>query len=107
MRYEELFEKALHTPATAWVCDNDLAGLAALDFLTDRGKQVPGDIAVMGFDNIADALRQGLTSYDFAIPRLTEMVLRYVTERKTTPPEGKQIEGYLVERRSTNGSRRP
>jgi DNA-binding transcriptional regulator YhcF (GntR family) len=106
-RYEELFRRALDTPATAWACDNDIAGLAALDFLQSRNVRVPEEIAVMGFDNTAGALKEGLTSYEFAIPRVADMIIRYVAERKTTGAAGEEVTGYIVERRSTSASRRP
>jgi DNA-binding LacI/PurR family transcriptional regulator len=100
-RYEQVFDQALGTDATAWVCDNDLAGIAALDFLETRGVAVPERIAVMGFDNTAEALRRGLTSYDFAIPRLAEMMVRYATEGTKTREGGEDLERYIVERGST------
>ncbi len=39
----------------ALVAANDLMALGALDELADRGVRVPGDIAVVGFDDVDDA----------------------------------------------------
>jgi DNA-binding LacI/PurR family transcriptional regulator/signal transduction histidine kinase len=49
--------------ADALLCSNDLMAVAALDELRLRGVQVPGDMAVCGFDDISDAAT--------AIPSLT------------------------------------
>jgi LacI family transcriptional regulator, galactose operon repressor len=48
---------------TAVACVNDLMAVGALGELHDRGIDVPGDVSVTGFDNIALA--------EFAVPSLT------------------------------------
>lgn len=42
-------------PPTAWVCANDEIALAALAELQKRGIQVPQQVTVTGFDNIAES----------------------------------------------------
>ena len=39
----------------ALVCASDLIALGAVQALKDRGRDVPGDVAVTGFDNIPAA----------------------------------------------------
>jgi LacI family transcriptional regulator len=48
---------------TALVCVNDVMAVGALREVRGRGRQVPGDISVTGFDNVALA--------QFAVPSLT------------------------------------
>ena len=52
-----------HPDVTALVCVNDLMAMGALRELRARGRRVPEDVSVTGFDNIA------LTQY--AVPALT------------------------------------
>jgi LacI family transcriptional regulator len=49
-------------PATVIACYNDLLALAVVQVLTARGRRVPEDVSVIGFDDIGAA---------FALPRLT------------------------------------
>ena len=43
---------------TALVCYNDIAAIGAIRAFVDRGLRVPGDISVVGFDDIQGALVQ-------------------------------------------------
>lgn len=45
---------ALREPPDAVFCFNDLLALGALRTLADAGLSVPGDVAVVGFDDIED-----------------------------------------------------
>lgn len=45
----------LHPKATAILCCNDLQALGVIRTVTRAGRQVPGDISVVGFDDIAMA----------------------------------------------------
>lgn len=47
---DELFDRS--TRPTALICANDLLALGALQAITLRGKAVPGDMAVIGYDDI-------------------------------------------------------
>ncbi|MDG2497471.1 MAG: LacI family DNA-binding transcriptional regulator [Aquiluna sp.] len=55
-----------HPDLDAIFCSNDLMATAAMAVLKDIGKQVPEDVAVVGFDNSPTALRTNpaLTSVD-------------------------------------------
>lgn len=47
---------------TALVCTSDILALGALDEVQRRGRRVPDDVTVTGFDGIADAERAGVTT---------------------------------------------
>ncbi len=47
----------LDTRPTAVVACNDLMALGAMLVANDQGLSIPGDIAVVGFDNIAESER--------------------------------------------------
>ncbi|MCZ4150359.1 LacI family transcriptional regulator, partial [Escherichia coli] len=45
----------LPEPPTAIFAANDLSALAALEVVCERGLQVPGDLSIIGFDDIPEA----------------------------------------------------
>lgn len=47
----ELFSRNINLP-TAVFCYNDLVAIGLINALTEMGTEVPGDVSVMGFDNI-------------------------------------------------------
>ena len=54
-------------------CGNDQIARGAIDALRERGIAVPGDVAVVGFDNwdvMATAARPPLTSVDMNLEQL-------------------------------------
>lgn len=104
-RLRPLFERALaERHATAWVGVNDTVALAALRFLREAGLSVPRDVAVVGFDNTAEALRGGLASYDFNLAALAEALVEHVVGWRTRSGRDRapvvEIPGSLVERPS-------
>ncbi len=90
---------------TAVVCVNDFMAIGVLRELRDRGIQVPEEVSVTGFDNIALAefLNPSLTTLNIPRRRIGHMVF----ELLTAPPEhlsmGQEIviEPELVVREST------
>ncbi len=54
-----------HPASTALVCVNDVMAVGALRELRGRGRRVPDDVSVTGFDNV--------TLSQFAVPALTTM----------------------------------
>jgi DNA-binding LacI/PurR family transcriptional regulator len=52
---------------TAWIGANDTIALQALNYLQERGIEIPERLSVVGFDNVPDAGRVHLTSFDFNI----------------------------------------
>ena len=104
-RLRPLFERALaEGRATAWVGVNDTVALAALRFLREAGLSVPRDVAVVGFDNTAEALRGGLASYDFNLAALADALVEHVVGWRTRSGRDRapvvEVPGSLVERRS-------
>ena len=105
-----LFKQILGWRAcTAWLCQNDMVALMAVDFLRTSGIHVPADISVMGFDNLLESHNRRLSSYSFnpeaAIRRLLATVLgnpHYLLVRSGTPLAEP---GYVVERDTTATAR--
>ena len=67
----QLFTSA--NPPDALFCGNDLIARGAADALRERGLSVPGDVAIVGFDNwgvMAEASRPPLTSVDMNLEGL-------------------------------------
>jgi hypothetical protein len=54
----------LPSPPDAIFCANDLMALGCIEALKERGKSIPGDVSVIGFDNrdIAQFIRPPLTT---------------------------------------------
>ncbi|MGH1574596.1 LacI family DNA-binding transcriptional regulator [Methylobacterium sp. P31] len=87
-------------------CVNDLCALGAIDTLRQAGLRVPGDVRVIGYDDIPSAALAAydLTSFDQDVPALVETALAMIArlsraeelagERVLIPPR-------LVERGST------
>ena len=53
---------ALDPRPTALLCSTDVLAFGALDALRDAGLDAPGDISVVGFDDVPAAARLGLTT---------------------------------------------
>jgi DNA-binding LacI/PurR family transcriptional regulator len=112
-RVRPLFEQALSARpgATAWVGANDTVALAAARFLRLAGRRVPGDVAVVGFDNTVEALREGVASYDFNLPALASALLDHVLGWRARAGRDRgpvvEIPGVLVERESLGPPTRP
>lgn len=100
-----LFEAALlDKDITAWVCVNDNVAHAALTFLNTAGIEVPGRIAVTGFDDIAEAKVSGLTTYNFHFDRMGYRAVEFLAQgRERSPGKGKPrvMPGALCIRKST------
>lgn len=101
----------LDDPPDAIVCFNDLVGSGALARLRERGVQVPGDIAVAGFDDNEESrfTYPPLTSVSFdleAIARrcVERLFLRLRSDGATQPPVRTVVGHRLVVRESTTGS---
>lgn len=47
---------------TALMCTADVLALSAMDYLRGRGKYVPGQMTVTGFDGVPEAIGRGLTT---------------------------------------------
>ena len=98
----------LAQPPDAFFCANDRIAMGVYDALRERGRRIPQDVAVIGFDNmelIAAHLRPGLTT--MALPhhemgrRAMELLLRRGDGPADTSCRPLRISCPLVRRAST------
>lgn len=99
-----LFLKAITLQqCTAWVCCNDSVALMAIDFLKRFSQR---KISIIGFDDTFEAFRCGLTSYNFNIQALVQLMLNHVVNPSnlivSKRTRAVEIEGMLVERQTTH-----
>ncbi len=100
-----LFSAALADRSiTAWVMANDFAATMAIDFLKEHEMHIPGDLAIISFDNTIDAMEYQLTSWDFNTFGIVNMLLRYILAPHTVKTKSGndflEVDGALVIRRS-------
>ncbi|CAN5768615.1 LacI family DNA-binding transcriptional regulator [soil metagenome] len=78
---------AERTAATAWLLGNDLMAFGALQALADAGVRVPGDVAVVGFDDVMPAAVVGLSTVHQGVRTLGEEAMRalHALLRSATP----------------------
>jgi LacI family transcriptional regulator len=98
---------------TAVFCANDLLALGVLQEMTRQGLDVPGDIAIVGYDDIdfAEAAAVPLTSVRQPRAQLgraaTELLIEEISAADTHRHRQVVFEPELVVRASTDGARRP
>ncbi len=93
--------------ATGVTCYNDLVAMGVMRALAELGIGVPGDVSVIGFDDLAivDYLAVPLTTVH--VPkhemgrRATEILIRHIEAREALPPVKEYLAGELVLRAST------
>ncbi|MGA8980471.1 MAG: LacI family DNA-binding transcriptional regulator [Pedococcus sp.] len=96
-------------PPDAVFCFNDLLALGALHALRERGLDVPGDVAVVGFDDIEECSYSSPTLTTIApdkarIAQLAvELLARRMTQEGAEPPTDAKAPYELVVRESTGG----
>lgn len=98
------FEMVLtKSSATAWVCAEDKTALWAVHYLRSRGKRVPEDISVIGFENWREAYEQQMSTYDFNMNGMIQQGLLMIMDEKVFKgkPVISEVDGYVVERRTT------
>jgi DNA-binding LacI/PurR family transcriptional regulator len=103
---EPLLRKALDEPGiTAWVTANDATAFPAMKFLKKQGIRVPGDISVIGFDDVAEAFNSGLSTYNFNPPKVASCMLSYILKpaqfQKVFTQNPCESEGMILERKTT------
>jgi DNA-binding LacI/PurR family transcriptional regulator len=105
--YRAEYERVLRSNCSqVWVGATDPVALGALRFLAEAGVDVPGTVAVVGFDDSPSAFLRGLTSYNFATRQVVTMMVNHVLAPRHTPgPESGEIalDGFVSERASTLG----
>lgn len=95
-----------HPVPEALFCFTDSMALGALNVLWKRGIRVPDDIAVAGFDDVADGrfAVPSLTTVSFDKRRIASEALRLLTERMTDRDSSQrvvQVDYSIVERDSS------
>ena len=89
-------------------CGNDQIARGVLDVLRERGRSVPGDVAVMGFDNwqvLATNARPQLTSVDMRLEQIGRLAAQRLFAAMDGHPDSGvlSIDCSLVVRESTVG----
>ena len=72
----------------AVVCYNDLMAIGLMKSVTERGLTVPGDVSVIGFDNIfaAALVEPGLTTIAAPLTMLGDSAVRYIISALNSTP---------------------
>jgi DNA-binding GntR family transcriptional regulator len=101
-----LFNQALANKSiTAWAMANDYSATLALDYLKDKKVRVPEDLSIISFDNTLDAMEYKLTSYDFNLNGIVNIMLRYALQPSSLSSHRRkkviEAEGAIIKRRST------
>lgn len=97
-----------HPVPEALFCFTDSLALGALNELWKRGLRVPDDVAVAGFDDIADGrfAVPPLTTVSFDKRAIATEALRLLTERMANRGSPQQVVqlGYSIKERASTGS---
>jgi DNA-binding LacI/PurR family transcriptional regulator/DNA-binding GntR family transcriptional regulator len=101
-----LFAKALNNNSiTAWVGYNDRAALAAQSFLSEKRIKVPEAISIVGFDDIPQTFGSGLTSYNFNMSRVVELLIEHIlsprSRRGANQMHSMELPGFIAERETS------
>jgi DNA-binding LacI/PurR family transcriptional regulator len=82
-------------------CFTDLLALGAMRTLIEQGIDVPGDIAVMGFDGIEEGRysNPSLSTIDPNTARIAQLAVDLLAERLAEPPAGAPPREICVEHR--------
>lgn len=100
-------DRAPEQRPTAVTCYNDLVAIGLYRALAELGLRVPGDVSVIGFDDIplCDYLPVPLTTVRMPTHRMGElaaqMLVRHIESKTAIPPQRVYLEATLVERAST------
>jgi DNA-binding LacI/PurR family transcriptional regulator len=90
-------------PAEAWFCGDDLLAIGALSAITEAGLSVPGDIGLIGLNDMEMARWQliGLTTIHQPIAAIIDAAVELVVATIAAPdmpPEARLFPCRLVER---------
>jgi DNA-binding LacI/PurR family transcriptional regulator len=93
-------------PPTAVVCSNDLTAIGVLHCLFEAGKRAPGDLSVIGFDDvhIAQFMLPPLTTVRMSCAKIAQVAfstLRHRIEAGSTRHTVQPVETQLIIRQTT------
>lgn len=96
---------ALDRPPDAIFCANDLIAMGCYDALRELGRTVPGDVAVIGFDDreIARYMRPALTTFQLPQFEMGEIAVELLIDRDgrhAAPRDQIKVECTMIERDS-------
>lgn len=105
-RQETLVLLQLPDPPTAIFCVNDRTAFGVLSAIVERGRRVPDDISVVGFDDVplAALVHPALTTISQPAHELGRLAATFLLERiarPDTPHQRSVLPCHLVVRRST------
>lgn len=92
---------------TAVTCYNDLVALGVVRALRELGLDVPGDVSVVGFDDLSLIPFTGVPLTTVHVPkaemgaRAAEILIRQIEADQALPPERLTLQGELVVRGTT------
>ena len=96
----------IDAPPTAVFVANNLMTMGALHALRDRGVSVPGEISIIGFDDLecAELINPPLTviARDARLQgsQAMDLMIKHLNHGRATPPEHSMVDVHLVERGS-------
>ena len=103
----ERFEGRPEDRPTAVFAAADVMALGALRALRDAGLRVPGDVEVVGFDDVASSAYVGLTTLRQPMYEMGKMAIEKLIRRLDspgTPPSHTIFSPHLVVRETTGGA---
>ena len=83
----EMLDKIGKNMPTAWVCANDLTAYNFCEVLQERGLQVPGDISIVGFDNMNGYYNPKLTTLEIPKKAIGRRAVEKLMHRLKNPCE--------------------
>ena len=89
----------LDEPPTAIFCFNDLTAMGAYDALRQRGLAIPGDVAVIGFDNlelIAAQLSPPLSTMELPHYQMGQWAVQYLLEHAEGGLEAEPVQHKIA-----------
>lgn len=102
---QPLFDQAIsNEKITAWVCADDRMSFLALRFLRKNGVAVPEKISVVGFEGAPESYDEGLTTFNFDLPGITQAMIAFICNPGFFPVKNGIVlekNGYLVIRKTT------
>ncbi|NLP15027.1 MAG: LacI family transcriptional regulator [Clostridium sp.] len=104
----QLAQEMLRKNVTAIFCANDVMAISAIKAIKEEGLNVPNDISVIGFDNIAigNYIMPALTTVDVPLEHMARECiesLKYFLKNKHFKQKEIRIKTDLIIRQSTKG----